>query len=223
MKAIDVNGFRYHDIVLYLASLLAALGENVFVRDMTEDLSMSRYLPEIDGVGEGAMLEFKGVGFAQGQMPVPEDCTFCFNLWEPARSLSVVREDNVSDFRLFITDEEPMHEKDMDYSLRFSALGTCGYDESDAFLVIRDYVGMVMQSLIGMFAGNAKNRVFRLPYSEKDRKAELYLTARNDNTFRNISDRMSCLLEELVARLRPGTACGEFERAYRTALRGGSR
>ena len=72
MKAIDVNGFRYHDIVLYLASLLAALGENVFVRDMTEDLSMSRYLPEIDGVGEGAMLEFKGVGFAQGQMPVPE-------------------------------------------------------------------------------------------------------------------------------------------------------
>ena len=202
---------------------ITALGENVFVRDMTDDLSMYRYLPEVDGVGEGAMLESNGIMFAQGQMPVPETCTFCFNLWEPAKSLSVVREENASDFRLFITDEEPAHEKDMDYSMRFSALGTGGYDESDAFLVIRDYVGMVMQNLIGMFAGNAKNRVFRLPYSEKDRKAELYLTARNDNTFRNISDRMSCLLEELVARLRPGTACGEFERAYRTALRGGGR
>lgn len=223
MKAIDVNGYRYHDIVLYLSSLLTALGEKVFVRDMTDDMSIYRYLPEVKGIGDGEPLELKGVEFAQGNIAVPEETTFCFNLWEPAKSLCFVREESASDFKLFITDEEPMHEKDMDCSMRFSALGTGGYTENDSFFVIRDYVGMVMHDLIGMFSGSGKARVFRLPYSEKDRKAELYLTVRDDISFRNISDKMSCLLEELIARLRPGTGCGEFERAFKTVMRGGCR
>ena len=87
MKAIDVNGYRYHDIVLYLASLLTALGEKVFVRDLTEDMSIYRYLPEVKGIEDGEQLELKGVGFAQGHIPVPEECTYCFNLWDPAKSL----------------------------------------------------------------------------------------------------------------------------------------
>ena len=223
MKAIDVNGYRYHDIVLYLSSLLTALGEKVLVRDMTDDMSIYRYLPEVKGIEEGGQLELKGVEFAQGHIPVPEECTYCFNLWEPAKSLSFVREESACDFKLFITDEEPMHEKDMDYSMRFSALGTGGYTESDSYFVIRDFVGMVMQNLIGMFSGSGKGRVFRLPYSEKDRKAELYLTVRDDISYRNISDKMSCLLEELIARIRPGTGCGEFERAFKTVMKGGYR
>ncbi len=220
MQTINVNGFRYHDIVLYLAGLLTALGEKVFVRDLSEDMSIYRYLPEVRGIEAGAVIELKGVSFAQGFMPVPEECTFCFNLWDPVRSLSYVREDQEGDFRLFITDEEPMHEKDMDYSMRFSTLGTA---ENDSFFVIRDYVGIVMQNLIRMFSGSGKNKVFRLPYSEKDRKAELYLTVRDDISVRTVSDKMSCLLEELIARIRPGTGCGEFERAYKAAMRGGSR
>ena len=220
MQTINVNGFRYHDIVLYLAGLLTALGEKVFVRDLSEDMSIYRYLPEVRGIEEGAMIELKGVSFAQGIMPTPEECTYCFNLWDPVRSLSYVREDREGDFRLFITDEEPMHEKDMDYSMRFSALGT---SENDSFFVIRDYVGIVMQNLIRMFSGSGKNKVFRLPYSEKDRKAELYLTVRDDISVRTVSDKMSCLLEELIARIRPGTGCGEFERAYKAAMRGGGR
>ena len=221
MKAIDVNGYRYCDIVLYLAGLLSALGEKVFVRDMSDDYIMYKYLPEVKGVGCDEILELKGISFAQGHAAIPEDCTYCFNLWEPQGGIEYVREDDYGDYRLFVTDEEPTHEKDMDYSIRFTARSAGDYVGHDSVFVIRDYMGMTMHRLADMFTNSGRSRVFRLPYSEKDRKAELYLTIREDTTFKNVSDKMSSLLEELILRFRPETASGEFERAYRVVMRGG--
>ncbi len=225
MKAIDVNGFRYCDIVLYLANLLTALGEKVFVRDLSEDGVMYKYLPKVERVSSDDILELKGVSFVQGYKLAPEDCTFCFNLWEPQMNMSTgyVHETDHSDYKLFVTDEEPAHQNDMDYSVRFTARSTGDYVGHDSVFVLRDYMGMTMKNLVESFKNSGHNRILRLPYSAKDRKAELYLTVRDDISFLTVSEKMACLLEELILKFRPQTTGRDFERAYREVMRGGTR
>ena len=92
MRAIDVSGYRYCDIVLYLAGLLNAMGEKVFVRDLSEDTTLYKYLPRVERLGNDDIMELKGVLFAQGYKVIPEECTYCFDLQEPSSDTVFVKE-----------------------------------------------------------------------------------------------------------------------------------
>ena len=221
MRAIDVSGYRYCDIVLYLAGLLNAMGEKVFVRDLSEDMTLYKYLPKVERLGNDDIMELKGVLFAQGYKVIPEECTYCFDLQEHSSDTVFVKEDNSGDYRLFEDGEES--EDDVDHSILFSVRNAGDYVGYDAVTVLRDSVGIEMKKFGNMFRGSSQNKVLRLPYSLKDWEAELYLTVRDDVNFLSVSEKMGRILEELVLRFRPETTGRQFEKAYREVMKGGAR
>ncbi len=221
MRAIDVSGRRFCDIVLYLAGLLNALGEKVFVRDLSGDNVLYKYLPKVSGLGNDDVMELKGVLFVKGYSVIPEECTFCFDLQEPQMDPELVRDNDPGIIKLLESGEEP--EEDTDISIMFTVRDGGEYVGHEAVTVLRDPVGAGTKRFGSVFRGGLKNKILRLPYSLKDWKAELYLTVRDDSNFMSVSEKMGRILEELVLRFRPQTTGRQFEKAYSEVMKGGAR
>ncbi len=242
---IDVTGYRYSDIVIYVAGILAGFGERVVVSDYSRDEVLFNYLPEVRGLEAGNEIELKGVTYTRRNNCEPESGDiFHFRIWDIAGWMSGLGNqrygtwvcendlDNLrewprrefGDMSLYVTEEDPVLEKKIDECMRLASLDEAGYSQRDlSIVVLRDCINNFKYSMLSLVSGGSRNKYLRLPYSEKDRKAELYLCSREDALTKPVSEKMAALLEQLVIKIRPGTAAGEFERAYRTVMRGGAR
>lgn len=231
MKIINVVGHESLDIVLYLAAILNGLGEKVAVTDRTDRHEMSDYLPHVQGLQNADAIELRGVSYARKYECIPPDSTYCFNVFSARELVTEGREvhieeecGNASEW-IFITDEFARHARDTQAVYEYvrereqenKRAGTRGY-----LRVIRGCTGVTLDSYEGLLDGCSAN-LFRVPYIERDCKAKLHLSVREDSSFRPLSERLSSVLEKMTYVLRPGTKVAEFERAFTSMLKGGRR
>lgn len=222
MQRVDVVGYRYQDIVLYAAQILAAMGEKVFIRDMTTDWELLYYVPLVQGIGATEVLELRGVNFGFGKQKKVGETDYLFTLWEPEQCInSIPFSTDDEGMLLAVTDEEPTHEAMMEEVFELQGF-PAGYTKRSA-LIFKDYSG-INKDLCFETRESLKGGLFaKLPYNKRDREAEVFLWVREDPVFKPITERMASLLEDIVCRIRPNTQVAEFERAFRNAMKGGAR
>lgn len=232
MRKINVIGYACYDIVLYLAAILKELGESVTIADETEGSKLFDYLPNVQGMNGLGVTEFRGVRYVRSRMTISENETdYCIILrnsdqciFEGECNLAVLRQESGYEW-LYVTDEDIRHVTATECVFE----GVRYFEKENGFSgahvpirLIRGYTGVMHELYDGMLK-EGKTGLFTIPYIEKDRKAELYLSVRDDISFKPISERLSSIIEKMVYLLRPGTKVAEFERAYTLMMKGGTR
>lgn len=219
MTKTDVVGYRYHDIVLYAAQILCALGEKVYIKDMSTEWELHFYVPGIAGFNINEPIEYKGVSFGFGRQKIPADTDYLFNLWEPEQCASNIPFTiDEGGHLLVVTDEEPVHEDNIERAFEYQS-GLSDYADR-TMIIFRDYSGVNDSFCENTRAVFENSKLVKLAFNKKDREAEVFLWIREDPVFKPITERMASLVEHFVCRLRPSTTTSEFERAYRIALKG---
>lgn len=230
MRRINVVGYRFYDIVLYLAAILRYLGASVIVIDETLDFRLYDYLPIVDGMDNSGVTELRGVRYTQSRLNVAEESAdYCFVIRnadqiasEDEKAELFVRDQETE--WLFITDEDASHVRNTEVvydAVRNSEKRPGMADMHVPVRIIRGNTGMTKSLCRGMTERD-KTGLFILPYIERDRKAELYLSIREDVSFRPISERLSSVVEKIIYIIRPGTKVVEFERAFAAMMKGGA-
>lgn len=217
MTKIKVVGYRYHDIIIYVAQVLAALGDKVYIKDLSSKWDMYHYIPKVSGIQPGYPLEIRGVTYGFGRQKAPEDTDYLIILCDPEQCLDEMRDDSWDvDYLVISTDEDPVHECAVERVFGYSS-----FDESfvgNTTIIFRDY-----SNINPSFCENTRDsfkqaHFFEMPFNKKDREAEVFLWVRDDPVFRSLSERMSSIVEKVVCRFRPQTSVDEFEQAYKVVF-----
>lgn len=213
---INVTGNRYCDLVLYLSRILLFLGKSVLIHDLTGTCRMKAFIPILpDFDADTEIYEYRGIGYTAAVRIDEAGYDYIFRLLDPVLQPDELYES--ADLNLAVVDEDPCHAAVFERS--------CGYflsgDSDKNILVLRDYTGLIKDQFAEASEKVTAKRIYRIPYSKADRKAELIAAYREDIGFRHISGKFGVLLEDMVSLFADGTDSKSIDRAYSLAEKGG--
>lgn len=214
-KRIRVYGTDYADILMYLAGIMNCLNRTVLVRNLCEDRKLRSCIPIIENIDiREKVYRACGLDYTESDTE-DEDGHDCVIDVGP-------KDENgpgESDIDLMVTSEDRC---DADELMRTAALP--GEDpehrKTVRILVIRNCSGYIRGLADELKKSLGADRVFKIPYSPRDRKSELLCQYKEGCAFSGITAALEEIPEELVFTLWPDTGNKEYAKALRRAKRG---
>ena len=210
-------GGGYEDILLYLISILKHLDLKILIRDHTRDNTFYSCIPHIEGIDPTEEVLDIGKAFYTITDHAENDYRSCERNGGSEESYDIFI--NLYDYLNFPTlkyisiiasDEHRIHAEALE---KFRL-------ETGNVLVIKNYTGAVKRQYENIAYRLGCEKVYALPFSEKDHRSRVLAEYHDRYGFSHISKELEQVLLELTGLFVPDRSPKEIRKAYRRAKGG---
>ena len=209
---VNFAGGGYEDIVLYLAGILKHLDCKPLILDRTLDHAFYTCIPHMEGIDPSEdILDFGRAYYRIGdpaKMATEEITEAGFS---PVITLYDYNHfPEPGDMSVIVSDEYRIHAEALE---RFRL-------EMGNVLILKSFTGVIKKQYENIAYRLGCEKVFALPYSEKDYRSFISASYRGKAVFSHISGELEQVLLELTGMILPDKTLKEIKKAYRAGKGG---